>query len=476
MAILLVLPAALTAQKLDEEDKKFLSDVHPIILRDEEATFKGLGDKADRVEFRRLFWARRDPKSLARYAELPAPENDFQRQYLKDLAAADDRFHFAYLRGSSTDCGRILILLGKPDDAYYGSQASLGLQAWASRGVQERSPVTWVYEQRPGLDLGGPSGRLVIRFDEDCKAAGTIAQYLERIAATKIVHREIGYFVGRDGHLVPLAEQLPRETIARRLLNNPRQDFPVAVATSFLRTDDGRTAVLGLVRGEDAGRASGDSAGTRTVDVSVAASALAQGGSEVDRTEQATRALVSPDGAFVGSFKLTLRPGRYTLKAVVLDVDSGRGSVASLPVEVPDLAGVETTVLLLLRDIEETGGDARSDAANPYAAFTLGTTRLVPHFGTTLHRTDPLVIFYQAYNLSTGRDGRADATVTVSVMKGTSTLAARRDAITTSVAGAALGPVPLAALEPGNYLVRLALEDRVSDRHVTQEMPLAIVP
>ncbi len=462
VALLLALPVVGAAQRLDEEDRKFLGDVHPIILRDEEATFKGLADKADRLEFQKIFWARRDPKSLARYAEAAAPENDFQRQYLKDLAAADDKFHFSYMRGSSTDCGRILILLGTPDEASYAAQD--GVVAF------------WVYHERPGIDLGGPAGRMAIRFDQDCKALGTIAQDLDRIAATRIVHREIGYIVGRDGHLVPLAEQLPREAAARRLLHDPRQDFPAAVQASLLRTDDGRTALLGLLRGV---AAPADAVATKAVEVALAASASAEDGTEADRTEQTMKAPVGPDGSFVGSFKLTLPAGRYTLKAGALDVNSGRGSVGTMPVEVPDLARADTAVVLLLRDVEETRGEGGRDTAHaghPLAAFSLGSTRLVPHFGATLHRTDPLVIFYQAYNLATDANGKADATVTVGVVKGTSALATRRDAITTSVAGSAVGPVPLAGLEPGSYLVRLTLEDRLSDARLVREVPIAIVP
>jgi GWxTD domain-containing protein len=482
---IVLLPAPARAQKLDDDDRKFLSDVHPIILLDEEATFRALKDKADRLEFEKIFWARRDPGALARYADPTTPKNAFQEQYLKDLAAADDKFHLAYTRGSSSDCGRFLILLGKPDETYLGMQASLGLQAWEARGVQTRAPVVWVYRHRPGLDLGGPAGRLVIRFDQDCHA-GTIAQQLNHIAATKVAHREIGYSVGKDGHLVPLAEQLPKATLARLLLSHPRQDFPVAVQPSFLRTADSRTALLGLVRGQAAGLAVVESGSTKVVIVSISADALAEDGTEADRTEQTMKAPVGSDGAFVGSFKLTLKPGRYTLKAGALDVASARGSVATLTVDVPDLNKVETTggsthrvpsaALLLVREIEDVPAGAPSDPADPYAAFSLGTTRLVPHFGTTFQRSDLLVIFYQVYDLGTDRSGRADATATVSILKGTSALATHEDAITTPIGGSAVGPVPLPSLEPGRYAVRLSLEDKVGHRSEVRELPIEVLP
>jgi len=198
------------------------------------------------------------------------------------------------------------------------------------------------------------------------------------------------------------------------------------------------------------------------------------------------KAPVGSDGAFAGSFKLTLKPGRYTLKAGALDVASARGSVATLPVEVPDLAKVETAAdgstlrlpsaaLLLVREIEDVPAGATPDPADPYAAFWLGTTRLLPHFGTTFHRIDPLVIFYQVYDLGTDRSGRADAAATVSILKGTSALASHQDAITTPIGGSAVGPVPLASLEPGRYAVRLRVEDKVGHRSEVRELPIEVV-
>ena len=64
-------PAAAVAQKLDNADKKWLEDVRPIILPDEEKTFKELKEKADRNEFQKIFWARRDPNP-------DTPQNEFQ--------------------------------------------------------------------------------------------------------------------------------------------------------------------------------------------------------------------------------------------------------------------------------------------------------------------------------------------------------------------------------------------------------------
>ncbi|HXY38184.1 MAG TPA: GWxTD domain-containing protein [Vicinamibacteria bacterium] len=472
--LLLLLPAPARAQKLDNDDKKFLSDVRPLILAEEEATFKKLKDKADRLEFQKIFWGRRDP-------DLATPENEFQQQYLKDRATADQNYRVSGTPGSLTDCGRTFILLGKPDE----------VQQRDAEGTMEsgvRRPEVWTYKDRADRKFTG--GKAVVAFDSECRAAsGTFTQQLDRLAAAKIAHPNIDYKFGKDGHLVKLSDQLPKDTLARALFKQPRQDFPVAVQLSFLKVADGGTALLGLLRGEAAGLDVTAGGSSKAVNVSVAASALNESGVEAGWTEQTMSIPVGPDGAFIGSFKLLMKPGKYTLKAGAVDPKSGKGSLVSTPVEAPDFSKVETAAdgsthpvptaapLLLVRDIEDLPAGTNPDPANPYSAFVLGTARMVPYFGTTFHKTESISIFYQAYDLSTDLNGKADAMATVSILKGGAVpIATNRNPISTAVGASAIGPVSLASLEPGKYVIRLRVEDRMNKKEVVQETPIEVVP
>jgi len=114
--------------------------------------------------------------------------------------------------------------------------------------------------------------------------------------------------MGKDGRLTKLVDLLPKDTAARALLKQPRQDFPLAFQASYLKVSDGGTALLGLVRGEAASLAVAESGGTKAVNVSVAASAVGEDGKEAGWTEQTMKVPVGADGAFVASFKLGLRP------------------------------------------------------------------------------------------------------------------------------------------------------------------------
>ncbi len=465
LGLALVQPGLAAAQKLDKDDRKWLDDIRPIMLADEEKTFKGLKDKTDRLEFQKIFWARRD-------ADLATPGNEFQDQYGKLRAEADLKFRVSVQVGSSTDCGRTWILLGKPDE----------VQEEATGNIGSIVPQTWTYR---GQTFQG--GKAVIAFDADCRAPGGYSSQLDRIAATKVLHPNIDYRVGKDGHLVKLAELLPRDTAARALFKQPREDFKVAVQFSYLKVAEGGTALLGLVRGEAAGLAASESGGTKTVNVSVAASAVAEDGKEAGWTEQTMTAPVGTDGAFVGSFKLGLRPGKYTLKAGVVDVKGGKASLASVPVEVPDFAKVETAPdgaaskvptgsLILVRGVEEL---AASSPEHPLAAFELGRVRLNPVFGGIVHKADQVEFFYQVYDLKVDpATGKANAVASLAILKEGKTPVAKAppNPIETEFAGSSVGPIPLSSYQPGKYVVQLRVSDNVAKKELVQEAPFEILP
>ena len=209
----LLLPAAARGQKVDGDDKRFLRDVRPIILPDEKAVFEKLEDKADRRVFQEIFWARRDP-------DLTTPENEFRQQYVKDRKTADRRYSVPGTPGSATDCGRLFILFGKPDLLYRDEPTirvvvgdRIGDMSIGQPSVMVRPQEVWIYKDRP--DRRMPIARVEIRFDEECRGRGDFAQQLDRMAAMKIVHPNIDYKVGEDGHLVKPADQLAGDTPSR---------------------------------------------------------------------------------------------------------------------------------------------------------------------------------------------------------------------------------------------------------------------
>ena len=471
--LLLVSPGIASAQKLDKDDKTFLDAVRPILLSDEEKLFKSLKDKADRLEFQKIFWARRDP-------DLATAPNEYQVQFEKARDEADRQYRMPAQAGSLTDCGRVYILLGKPDEVQpQAGNIAPGL----------RPPEIWVYKDKEGRTYVG--GKTQIAFDEECRAAAALAPQLDRIAAAHVVQPNLEYKKDKDGHLTKLADLLPKDSPARALLKQPKQDFPAAVQASFLKVADGGTAMLGLLRGDASSLATADAAGGKTVSVSIGASAVAEDGKEAGWTEQAMMAPVGPDGSFLAGFKLALRPGKYTLKAGAVDTKGGKASLASLPIEVPDFSKVESAAdgsvsklpsaasLIVVKKIEDLPGGA-SDPKHPLAAFELGTLRLVPAFGGVAKQSEQVEFFYQVYDLKLdATTGKANATAVVSLYKdGSKTPIAQAppNTIETEFAGSTVGPIPLTSFAPGKYLVQLKVTDKVGKHEVVQEAPLEVTP
>jgi hypothetical protein len=378
--------------------------------------------------------------------------------------------------GSTTDCGRTFVLLGKPDEVQQEPGAGL------------LSPQTWTYRDRPGQTFQG--GRAVIAFDAECRATVGFAAQLDQVAAGKVIQPNIDYRKGKDGHLTKLADLLPRDTAARALFRQPRQDFAAALTVSYLKIADGSTGLLGIVRGEAAGLAASESGGAKSVQLSVAASALAADGKEAGWTEQTMSVPVGADGAFLASFKLGLKPGKYTLKAGAVDVKGGKASLTTSEVEVPDLAKIEMAAdgtstkvpsassVIVLRTIEDMPpGDP--DPAHPFAAFEIGKVRLVPVFAGRAHKAEQVEFFYQVYDLRLDpATGKADATALVSILKNGKTPVAKAPAthMETEFAGSSVGPIPLGNYEPGQYVVQLKVTDKVAKKDLVQETPLEILP
>ena len=197
------------------------------------------------------------------------------------------------------------------------------------------------------------------------------------------------------------------------------------------------------------------------------------------------------DGSFLAGFELTLRPGKYTLKAGAVDPKAGKGSLASIPIEVPDFSKVESAAdgsvsklpsaasLIIVKRIDELPGGV-SDPKHPLAAFELGPLRLVPVFGGVAKQSEQVEFFYQVYDLKLdATTGKANASAVVSLYKdGSKTPIAPgpaehdRDRVRRLHGG----PIPLTSFSPGKYLVQLKVTDKLGKHELVQEAPLEVQP
>ena len=113
---------------LDKDSRAFYSQVRYIISREEQKVFLGL-PPAERGAFIEDFWKRRDP-------DPDTEKNEFKDEYLLRIATANKLFRGGGKEGFIQDRGRILVLLGSPDER---DSEPVGRYSGA------RSYETWTY-------------------------------------------------------------------------------------------------------------------------------------------------------------------------------------------------------------------------------------------------------------------------------------------------------------------------------------------
>lgn len=444
----------LTVPALAQRDaKKFLEEVRPIMLPEEEKQWKALKDKGDRDEFQRIFWARRDP-------DLETPENEYRAEYEKLKADADKRFVGTGRPGSETDCGRVYILLGPPDEAGSGEGGRTKMES----PKLVRDWQTWTYRDRPGLQVQG--GQIQISFDETCTVpqGARLGEQLVRRAESKIAHPNLDYEKGPDGKIVKLEDQLPKPSPAMALLKTPRQDFPATAENSMvLRTPDGATYVAGLVRVEPGAIA----ADGRAV---LGAQAVTPEGKVAASSEREVKPDAAADGGALVSYGLALKPGDYTLKVGVLDPKTGKGSAVVQPLKVPDFGAAELSLspLLVLKDVQDVAQATPQDAM---AAFQLGNTRLLPRYGNVFSTQDAVVLLAFIYGGKVDEaTGKPSLTASFQILRdGQPVAKAPEQTYDATPTGPSVGPVPLATYKPGKYVAQVKVTDKVAKKDYTGE-------
>ena len=159
----------------------------------------------------------------------------------------------------------------------------------------------------------------------------------------------------------------------------------------------------------------------------------------------------------------------------VVDPKTGKGSVASTPVEVPDLTtgDLKMTPLVLLEAIQE--GTATQDPKEPLADFVLGTNRLVPSFNNTFAKSGTLSVVGAVYNAAKDAAGKSSVTWSFSILKDGKPVAKTDDQVVESdMASPSIGPVPLSNFAPGKYVVQLKVKDNVAGKEYTQDAPFEV--
>jgi GWxTD domain-containing protein len=442
--------APASAEDLTKADEEWLESVDPILLEDERETFEDL-KQADREEFKAIFWTRRDPSpddfSIS-------PENEFRSDYEARLAEADERFKVAGMKGSRTDCGFVFLLLGEPADTKKGT---------AQAGALERIPENWVYR---GEQFSG--GETTVAFGGRCdlprQGGNRFKEQIRQLAESFVTRPEVGYELV-DGKLTPLADQLPQKDPVAVLMESPRQDFAFEAETKLMMRgpDNTNSYVAGMVRGDASKLTTRDADGEKVVDLTIAAEAVADDGSVPQSGTLKLEARVEDDGHFVASWPLTVPGGRHTLRLGAFDESTGLGSTTNPILDVPDFTGASGIGISPPVIFAEMRQGVTPDAADAMGALTLGNNQLLPPWGNLFGVDDALQVLVFIYGGETDASGAGSLTARFEIRRaGELVSRSPEQAFPVPDTVAAVGPVPLSSLGPGEYTVVAKIQDEIA--------------
>jgi hypothetical protein len=210
--------------------------------------------------------------------------------------------------------------------------------------------------------------------------------------------------------------------------------------------------------------------------VSLAVRAADASGQTVVSASRDSLLTPAADGFLVASWGLSLKPGRYQVTVAGFLPDGALGSTSTLDVEVPDFGGgaLAASPLVLYPDEPAAGGAA--DPRDPYASFQVGPARLRPRFGNVFAPQDALMVVATVFGAKVdAATARASLRSRFTILKdGKPVARGAEDTFTTPDAAASVGPVPLAAYTPGEYVVRLDVTDAVTSQTLRREAPFEI--
>ena len=456
---LVVVLASPALADLDKNAKKWVDSVRPIILPEEEKSYKNLKNNSDAAEFQKIFWARRDPN-------LDTPENEFQTEYLKLVAEVDAKYRVGGRIGSLTDCGRLHILMGAPDS----------VKKESSGDVAFRTPETWTFKDRPGLTFTG--GVLEIPVDGSCMLpqGNRLSDQLNRITELKVIQTIPSSRYDARGPLGKLADLLPKPTPAQALLKDPRTDFPLeARQVMEIRSQDGASVfVAGLIQGDATGLTQSDSGGKKVVKVVVSVHSTDQEGRLLKSQDREVTAEVE-NNKFVSAFGMPVRPGAHTMKVAAIDAKSGKGAVVNVAVKTQEYAAdLTVSPVMVLADIQETTAAVKDD---PFFEFTFGSTRFVPRYGNVFKQGESVTLLAAIYGAAKDEAGKISVVGGFQIIKDGKTLAKAPDQpYDVEPATPSAGPVPLGGYAPGKYVAQLRLRDNVAQKDYIKETEFEIVP
>jgi GWxTD domain-containing protein len=487
----------------------WIRDVEPILTEEERSAWEKLKTDDEREQFIGIFWDHRDP-------DPDTEENEYKEEYYERVAYADEHFSSGK-PGRMTDRGRIYIKFGKPDD----------IESHPSGGPYERpshegggSTTTYPFEKwfyrhipnvRSGVELefvdttGSGEYRLARNPDEKDAllripgAGQTLGEMLgfenraDRIAGSAGFGR-VNYMRAQDSpfEVQQLLADLDRVQPVERRWFGDSTHTPIVNADpltfdaqlNYFRLSDNQVLTVITLQTENRELVFENVGGLQTARLNIMGRITSIADKRLGKFEDSVATRATPEelseirtrkSAFARTF--ILAPGRYRIDVMVRDVSSGSTGIQRIGFQVPVFPTdrLAASSIVLAAKLEKMDGNV---AAGP---FMIGTTKVMPNLAATYTRGQPAGIYLQIYNAAIDQTTlRPAVDVEYVLLKDGKELQKQlEDWRELNDAGQRLTLTRLIdtrTLVPGEYQIRININDRITGQTVSPTAKFTIVP
>ncbi|MBL8210905.1 MAG: GWxTD domain-containing protein [Bryobacterales bacterium] len=502
-------------KELETPYRKWLNeDVTYIITDEERKAFRNLNTDEEREQFIEQFWLRRDPTP-------DSQENEFKEEHYRRIAYANERFASG-IPGWKADRGRIYITFGPPDEiedhpsggTYErpfeeggGTTSTFPFAKWRYRWIEgigsdiiiEFVDTTMTGEYRMTMDPSEKDALLMVP-----NAGLTLMEQMGLASKTDRFSRTDGTRLGTGTQPLPARmnqfERLQQYTLLQKPPAVKFKDLEAAVSSTIrynvlpmkVRADFMRLTSSTILTNltiqldkKDLQYKQTDGVSKGVVNVYARVTSMARRVVNVfedvvtvefpaELTQQATK------GSSLYQKSVPLPPGTYRLNVVVKDINGGNMNNYEMALHVPryDEEKLGSSSLVLADVIEKV--PSRSIGTGQ---FVIGSTKVRPRVGETFRRDEKMGIYLQLYNFGADEKTRKPSgTVEYEVVKqGTNEKIFDFSEELDTITGANPQQVviekilPLQNMEPGQYMLRMKVSDKVGNQTLTPQAMFTVV-
>jgi len=497
---LLVVPAASAA--LSQEWSEWRRGPAQFLMtQSEEGQWQSISTDADAKAFVDLFWARRDPTP-------DTPANEFRANFDARVKYADEHFNETKLRGSLTDRGKVLILIGPPVHATLRNvlsptqstppvQSEAELQGVTPIGhTQEQSKTeTWAYEGDKVPPFAGKRPFDIVFITQ--KGSDEFRLGSNRVNVPDLFAKAVkAAIVSPDLTVAPTfktAEAAPPEPEAPKALKTLPTESLRAAAEAFGKGGEKPTSGVYFTSGEYVTSDGVDYVAVQLYLPAAAASMVSEGATffgqvvsaagdpQVAWEDPATEAGTSGEDRWLDR-SLVLEPGDYKV-AMGIARDGKVEAIVGGDVKV-EAIGAETpgTSMMILSNRLYPLETAQA----PTDPFAFGGVKVVPKGDDVFTTKDELWYFIVVRHPGVGEDGSPAVQVKLDVE-------GKTDEKKSVHMGAPMAPaslmeirgvpgqygvgtaIPLATFKPGTYTLKVRMFDSVRKETTNFEKSFRIV-